>query len=110
MKINVRSRSIISFGRSEIDLSCVEQLVDIAQTRAVADAIYRISRRCAAGPLPLKEVLRQLELDMDKDGLDILSPFRGQVFGWYALPRRFEVAAAVNRMRTLTVRQLGRSG
>ena len=35
------------------------------------------------------------------EGLDILSPFKA---GNLARPRRYEVAMAVNRMRTLAVR------
>jgi hypothetical protein len=39
--------------------------------------------------------------DMEGKGLDILAPFpRGD----YARPRIFELAAALNRMRTLKVR------
>jgi len=107
VKIDSKSRSAISFGRTEIDLSCVEQLVDIAQTRAVGDAIHYISRKYAAGSHSMREIVQKLESDIEKSGLDVLSPFPDQVFGGYALPRRFEVAAAINRMRTLSVEQLG---
>ncbi|GAI61534.1 unnamed protein product [marine sediment metagenome] len=44
--------------------------------------------------------------DIDKYGLDIISEFRDQHPGSYALPRKFEVAAAVNRLRSLKVLQV----
>jgi hypothetical protein len=106
VKIGVRSRTEISYGRTSIDLSCIEQLADISQTRAIGDAIYGISGRCAAGTRSLNELVRGVEEEVEQGGLDVLSPFRGQVHGGYALPRRFEIAAAINRMRTLSVRQL----
>jgi hypothetical protein len=42
-------------------------------------------------------------MQIDRNGLDVLSDFRE---GAYARPRLFEVAAAVNRMRSLRVRHL----
>ncbi|MEE8166707.1 MAG: hypothetical protein V3T64_14160, partial [Myxococcota bacterium] len=43
------------------------------------------------------------------EGLDALDPFhrKGRHPGALARPRRFEIAAAINRMRTLRVRGTG---
>ena len=49
----------------------------------------------------LEQALARLMEDLDARGLDILSRFK---VGNLARPRRYEVAMAVNRMRTLAVR------
>lgn len=106
VKIDAPSLSEMSFGSTRIDLSCVEQLVHVGQTRAIGDAIHYISKKYVQESHSMKEILDKVEKDIELDGLDILSPFQGQIYGGYALPRRFEIAAALNRMRTLRVRQL----
>ena len=45
--------------------------------------------------------LRKAMADVEEKGLDILAPFKK---GDYARPRLFEVAAAINRMRTLKIK------
>ena len=54
-------------------------------------------------------MLDRLEAYLDEQGVDALDPFRrgeGQP-GAFARPRRFEIAAAVNRLRSLRIRQAG---
>jgi hypothetical protein len=43
----------------------------------------------------------RFKIQTTPQGLDVLSP--RQLVGWLARPRRFEVAAALNRLRTLRV-------
>jgi len=106
VKIDAKSLNLISFGYTMIDLLCVEQIVDIGQTRAIGDALHYISKKYAGGSYSMSEIVDKVSEDMEENGLDVLSPFKGQVYGGYALPRKFEVVAAINRMRTLTVKQL----
>jgi predicted ABC-class ATPase len=105
VKIDARAREV-AFGTTRIDLACVEQIVDAAQTRAIGDSMYYISREYANGSYPLSSIVEAVARDIEREGLDILSPFKGQVHGGYALPRKFELAAAINRMRTLSVSQV----
>ncbi len=99
----------VAFGYESIDLSHVEQLVDPSQTRAIGLAlVYALEQGFIDGRRPLSAVLDALESAIDRYGLDVLSPFRGHP-GDFARPRRFELAAALNRLRTLEVRQ-SRSG
>jgi hypothetical protein len=49
----------------------------------------------------LVEGLKRALADVEEKGLDILTPYKR---GDYARPRLFELAAAVNRMRSLKVR------
>jgi len=64
-----------------------------------------IGRRfCKRFQKSLRELIDRLYEDIAAHGLDILSPYRGKHPGDLALPRKFELAAAVNRLRTLQAR------
>lgn len=96
----------VAFGYESIDLRHVEQLVDPSQTRAIGSAlVYALEQGFIDGYRTLVEVLDLLEAVIDRERLDVLSPFRGHP-GDFARPRRYELAAALNRLRTLEVRQV----
>lgn len=101
VKIDVKGLDKIVFGRVAIDLSALEQLVDASQTRAIAQSLLAFAGRCASKGLSLKDGLNQLEIEMDRGGLDSLS---NQKMGNLARPRVQEIAFAVNRLRTLRVK------
>jgi predicted ABC-class ATPase len=113
VKISARDHDTVLYGEQTLDLRHVTQLVDPSQTRAAALAIHLASRRFMAGshargdaPVTLAEVLDALDALIDAEGLDVLDPFRraGQGDrhpGNLARPRRYEIAATLNRMRTL---------
>ena len=82
-----------------------EQLVDISQTRAIGDAINYAKIKYMDGKNDLKNVIDAVINDLEKYGLDILSPFYGKHPGYYAKPRNFELAAAINRLRSFKVKQ-----
>jgi len=106
VKIDVKGKTKILYGESEIDLSAQDQLVDYCQTRAAADAIYYGASNYLKdldSSLTISELIEKIDGDISEKGLDILSPF---VRGDYARPRRFEIGAAINRLRSLKVRQL----
>ncbi len=111
LAIGARGLDRIDFGRSEIDLRGVEQLVDASQTRAIAVAIQLAATRWMDGQRTLCAVLDELEQLLDARGLDELDPYHrpGCHPGNYARPRRFEIAAAINRLRTLRAKQSGSS-
>ena len=90
------------YGRDTIDLAAVAQLVDAAQTQAVAHALDRLSG-VLGGREGLSDAIDELLRRIDRDGLDWLSPHRGHP-GHLARPRRHELHAAVNRCRGLRVR------
>ncbi len=99
VKIDVHGLKKILFGTTEVDLSALEQLVEIAQTRAIGEAIFCYADRYAQD-VSLKEGLQKLMADLHEGGLDILSPYK---VGNLAKPRIFELAFAINRMRSLKV-------
>jgi len=101
-RVKARGLHAIEFGRQNIDLSMVEQLVDESQTRAVGDALVYLKRYLRDSSLA--EALLRLESDLDDGGLDILSPHSPRHPGDYARPRSLEIAAALNRLRNLRIK------
>jgi predicted ABC-class ATPase len=107
VKIDARGVEQLRYGNYEIDLRCVEQLLDASQTRAIGLALHLAASRLMDRGDTLSDVLDALDRMLDERGLDILDPFgrRGEHPGALARPRRFEVGAAINRLRTLRVTQ-----
>lgn len=99
-KIRARGVRAIDFGGETIDLSSVEQLVDESQTRAIGHALY-YATRYMDGRTTLKEVVARVMNDVDRQGLDVIGPPNR---GDYAAFRGFELAAAMNRLRTFSVK------
>lgn len=104
IKINAKDIDDIRFGWEDIDLTYVEQLVDISQTRAIGDIINYAREHYMDGETALKEIIERIVNDISQKGLDVISPFYEQHPGEYALPRKYEIAAAINRLRTLKVK------
>ncbi len=105
-KVTVKGLRTALFGSMPLDLSAVEQLVDPAQTRAIADAIVLARDRYVDGGRTTRDVDESVANDMGKNGLDVLDKRK---LGGYALPRPVELAAAINRLRSLEIRQHGGS-
>jgi predicted ABC-class ATPase len=101
VKLKVRDTDEVGFGTEDIDLAAVEQIVDTGQLRAIASAIVYAKDKYIASRLTLPEILDQVLADIDKQGLDILTQYPQ---GDLAVFRRYELAAAINRLRTLQVK------
>ncbi len=96
-------RRAVPLGRETVDLSAVEQLVDPAQARAIAAAlVFAADRGLADGARTVREIVGLIEMEITRAGLDVLVP--DGPAGDLALPRRHELAAALNRLRTLRVK------
>ena len=106
-KIVARSLHELGFGQENIDLIGVEQIVDVSQTRAIGQALQLAAKRIMNGVKTIQEVLEDVEKLFDQQGLDVLSPFAIAEHhpGNFARPRRFEMAAALNRLRTVHMQQ-----
>jgi predicted ABC-class ATPase len=100
VKIDAKAIDLLIFGTERIDLRGLEQLLDPSQTRAVGYAIALARERFMGESATLAQVL---------DAVEILDPFRrGERHpGNFARPRRFEVGAALNRLRTLRIESGG---
>jgi predicted ABC-class ATPase len=102
VKIEARGRDQILFGRETLDLRAVEQLVDPSQTRATGYAMHLVTKRFSDSG-SLDAMMDRLETLFDEEGLDVLAPFGrpGEHPGNFARPRRFEVVAGLNRLRSV---------
>lgn len=101
VKTRPRGTDGLQFGEQAIDLGAVEQLVDPSQTAGIARAlIHLVDGGLLDGSTTVADALDALDAHLDEGGVDWL---RAGYPGDIALPRRFEVAAALNRLRTLGV-------
>ncbi|HEC17595.1 MAG TPA: ATPase [Sedimenticola sp.] len=96
LKIQALGVDKLIYGNQEIDLSGVEQLLDRGQCLAIGYLIHYYAGHYAAGDCGLVEGMRRTLEEVEKGGLDMLLPF---IHGDLAMPRLYEVVAAVNRMR-----------
>jgi predicted ABC-class ATPase len=86
-------------GDHILDLSALEQLLLPTQLRTVASVLELWARRPGIDEHPLAEVVAGLEERLRED-LDAVDP---RATGDLAWVRRFELAGALNRLRTLAV-------
>ncbi|MFO8100670.1 MAG: ABC-ATPase domain-containing protein [Dehalococcoidia bacterium] len=103
VKISSKGLQSIDFGTHRIDLGAVEQLVNTSQTNAIGDAIH-YATRYMDGNRTIGEIVNVVLEDISKNGLDILN---STPQGNYASFRGLELAAAINRLRTLSIRKKG---
>ncbi len=98
-RIRTRGADEIQFGTEDLDLSAVEQLVDYGQARAIGGMLWEMER-LADGRTTLRDLAVQVVERARKEGLVAVEDSPE-----LAMPRPQEVAKAVNRLRSLTVRQ-----
>lgn len=97
-KVRAFDTRSIQFGRYDIDLSAVAQLVNNGQLSAIADAFLYLRRYLGEATLP--EALNRVMQDIEQQGLGVLQK---EPNGDYAAFRSLELAAALNRLRGLRV-------
>jgi predicted ABC-class ATPase len=98
VKWKIRELDTIVIDREDIDLSAVEQLADPAQLRAIAATLVYIEQHYLTGKFTLSDLLDQVMTEITTDGFD---SFTYSPPGDFALFRRFELAAALNRWRSM---------
>ena len=90
----------LQFGRATIDLSGLAQLADPFQTSTIGLILHYARTRYMDEGRPIREVLDLVDRDLSTEGLEILSrDLRGDL----ARPRRYEIAAALNRLSSLRI-------
>ena len=97
-RVRARDARRVEYGTEELDLSAVEQILDGAHARTLALALRALADAPPGRTLPA--LLDGLEQLLRAEGLDALSPFREPV-GDLIWPRRQDLAAALNRLRSL---------
>ncbi len=103
VKISTKGLHSIAFGSHMIDLGAMEQLVDISQTRAIGSTIHHATSYMD-GKRTLKEIVDTVIKETTENGLDVIDR---RPMGNYARFRGLELAFAINRLRTLSVRKEG---
>jgi predicted ABC-class ATPase len=101
VRLKVRDVDEVVFGNEDVDLGAVGQLVSTDQLRAIAAAMVYAKQQYMDGYRTLAEILDAVMGDIESRGLEILVPFPE---GDLAMFRRFELAAAINRLRTLAIK------
>lgn len=91
----------IEFGTEEIEVSPLFQLIDAAQCRMIGDVLLACSRGLCDGRRSFSELLDLVDARIDEQGLEAVTQ---PSFGDRARARRFEIAAALNRLRSLRLR------
>ncbi len=112
LKLDSRDVSKLIIGSEMVDLSHVEQLVDSSQSRAISYALYYYSENFKEyskkhppnPPINIIDFLDHLDERFAKEGIDFLAPPGRKNPHNLARPRRYEVAAAINRLRTMLVK------
>lgn len=99
VKWTVRDTRQLVFGTDEIDLTAIAHVVEPEQVRAIAQALLQVKSILSQQRLTVAEVLDHLDQILDTQGLDGLAHDHPR--GDLALFRRFELAATLNRLRSL---------
>jgi predicted ABC-class ATPase len=100
-KFSVYAKEIhrLNFGNQTIDLTDVEQLTELSQTKALGFALV-YAKQFMDEHLPLREVVKSVSAIIEKQGLDVISDKISGHFAWF---RALELALAINRIRGLEV-------
>jgi len=100
LRTSPRGPRAVRVGDEVISLAALEQLVEPGQVRALGRLMRSAAMRMGPGKT-MNELLDEIESRLDAEGLDPLDP---PVAYDLSRPRRFELAAALNRWRMLSVR------
>lgn len=98
-KVVARRLDTISFGEENLDLGGLEQLVEVSQVRAIVDVMqWLLKSRVLDGKRTVSEILDLVDAEIEHGGLDAIASFSHS--GNLVIPRRFEIAGALNRLRS----------
>jgi predicted ABC-class ATPase len=90
----------LQFGRSLVELGAIKQIANADQARAIGFVFYYAKLRYMDEGYPIREILDLVDRDLSNEGLNTLvRDLRGDL----ARPRRYEVAAALNRLPAFRV-------
>ena len=98
-KISASEPHKILFGKENIDLADIEQILETAQAKGIGLALH-YAKKYMDGKMTIKEVIDQTMADINSRDLDILDQ---RLTGDIAQFRGLEMAAALNRMRKFQV-------
>ncbi|MBN2489968.1 MAG: ABC-ATPase domain-containing protein [Planctomycetes bacterium] len=99
-RLKARGTRTILLGKHALDLSALEPLVHPAQVTALAEGLRLARDHFADGHRTVEEVVALVMQRLDEEGLDALTR---RPSGGLARFRGLELAAAINRLRSLRI-------
>ena len=94
----------LNFGKQVLDLTDLEQLTELSQTKALGYAM-EYAKKFIDKKTPLHEVVHRVIKDIDENGIDVISDKISGHFAWF---RELELAFTLNRLRGFDVVQKGK--
>lgn len=102
-RLKAKGRHTILYGKEQIDLSGLEQLIDDSQTNCIAVMLDFFKKELLDEKLTISEAADRIYTHIEQSGLDSISPYTGHP-GNLALPRKIEFCSALNRYRGLRIK------
>lgn len=102
-RIRARDTRSVRFGDDDIDLVAVEQVLDASHAFTLGHALRFLYEEIIDGERTVPQVLAALDAILDDEGVEALSPY-DDAPGDLVRPRKSEIAAALNRLRSLRIR------
>ncbi|MBL7995298.1 ABC-ATPase domain-containing protein [bacterium] len=102
-KLRIYAKEVhrLHFGSQDIDLTDLEQLMELSQTKALGYALAH-SKKYMNDKSTLLEIIDRVIKDIDEHGIDVISD---RISGHFAEFRGLELALALNRFRGFDVIQ-----
>ncbi|MCX6995946.1 MAG: hypothetical protein NTV49_02410 [Kiritimatiellaeota bacterium] len=100
VRIETKGMYQLQFGRNAIDLQGVAQLADEDQTRTIGRILYYAKTHYMDEIRTISEILDSVDQDLSMEGLETITHI---LQGDLARPRRYEIAAALNRLPALRI-------
>jgi len=102
-KVSMFAKEIhkVHFGKDDIDLTDMEQIVELSQTKAISYAL-EYSKKYMNNKTTLREVVNKVVSDIEEFGIDVISK---SITGNFASFREFELAFTFNRLKSFDIIQ-----
>ena len=91
----------LNFGKQVIDLTDLEQLIELSQTKALGFAM-KYAKNFMNKEMSLRDIVHHISQEIDEHGIDVISDKISGHFAWF---RALELAFTLNRFRGLQVIQ-----
>ena len=103
IKIKNLGKDGLSINKENIDLKSVEQIVDSEQINTIGMTIKFIEDKYSGKDLTVERIVDEIEKDLTKSliGIDNIKGGNGSL----AMPRKQEILCAINRLRTLKIKE-----
>ena len=102
-RIRFKGKNIIQYGKENIDISYLEQLLDSYQTNGIAVMMEYFKENFIDEKSDIVESVDRIYDFIEKNGLESISSYTSHL-GNYSLPRKQEFIGTINRYRKLNIK------